>query len=80
MPKTSSEGSIFPGLEQEQRSTPHPKRTSPAGKAESAADSNDAENGRKTEQIKADARPSLQRNLDFQINSFIAHLRSLGII
>ena len=55
MPKTSSEGSIFPGLEQEQRSTPHPKRTSTAGQTDSASNSNDTENERKTEKIKADA-------------------------
>ena len=44
MPKTSLEGSMFPGLEQEQRSVPHPKRahSPPAEK------SNNIETVRKT--------------------------------
>jgi len=46
MPKTSLEGSLFPNLEQEGRSRPHPKRGV-------SKKSNTAENHQKTEKIKA---------------------------
>jgi len=52
MPKTSLEGSIFPGLEQEQRSAPHPapKRTRQSG---AVGTSKSGENSQKTENAEA---------------------------
>ena len=52
MPKPSLEGSIFPGLEQEQRSAPHPRRNQTNRAAQSPKS---AENSRKTEQAGAEA-------------------------
>ena len=51
MPKSSPEGSVFPGLEQEQRSAPHPRR-SLSGIKKPLSASNDAENGKKERKSK----------------------------
>lgn len=48
MPKNSTEGSVFPNLEQEQRSESHPKRPQITVKKP-----NNTENGQKTEQPEA---------------------------
>ena len=51
MPKSSPEGSVFPGLEQEQRSEPHPKHPQITVKKQTGA-----ENSKKTK--KSDVRES----------------------
>ena len=53
MPKSSLEGSIFPGLEQEQRSAPHPNRIPAAGKKKPAERVIGAENSQKAEKNRA---------------------------
>jgi len=55
MPKQSLEGSLFPDLEQDRRSTPHPHRAQ-AGRISHSASSNKAENSEKTEKLEESER------------------------
>lgn len=55
MPKTSLTGSMFPQLEQDQRSTPHTDRR-PAGRQVDSGAEKNGENSQKQKKTKGDER------------------------